>query len=68
MQRKNKIDWEMPEETILQRYKEVFPEKSEENLLNNIKYQKLIYEEKRKRKSKKVNDDSEKWGQKSQLS
>jgi hypothetical protein len=60
MQRKNKIDWEMPEETILQRYKEVFPEKSEENLLNNIKYQKLIYEEKRKRKSKKVNDDSEK--------
>ena len=60
MQRKNKIDWEMPDQTILQRYKEVFPEKSEETLLNNIKYQKLIYEEKHKRKNKLTNDNREK--------
>ena len=39
----------------------MFPEKSEETLLNNIKYQKLIYEERHKRKNKLTNDDSEKW-------
>ena len=42
-QRKHKIDWEKPNEVILERYKEVFPEKTEANLLENIKYQKLIY-------------------------
>lgn len=43
MQRKSKIDWDKPDEVILARYKEVFPEQSEEKLLENIKYQKLIY-------------------------
>ena len=44
MQRKFKIDWDQPDEVILKRYKEVYPEQQEEKLLENIKYQKLIYE------------------------
>jgi len=42
-QRKYKIDWNKPDEEILVRYKEVFPEQSAEKLLENIKYQKLIF-------------------------
>ena len=44
MQRKFKIDWTKPDEVILERYKEVFPEQDPSKLLDNIKYQKLIYE------------------------
>ena len=44
MQRKFKIDWTKPDEFILERYKEVFPEQDPDKLLENIKYQKLIYD------------------------
>ena len=56
MQRKFKIDWDKPDDVILDRYKEVFPEKSEENLRENIKYQKLIFAKtsSSKRKKEKV--------------
>jgi len=33
MQRKNKIDWTKPDEVILERYKESFPEQDPEKLL-----------------------------------
>ena len=56
MQRKFKIDWEKPDDVILERYRQVFPDQKEENLRENIKYQKLIYEKtskpnKRKKKA-----------------
>ena len=52
MQRKFKIDWEKPDDVILTRYKEVFPEQSDEKLLENIKYQKLIYDKTSKPKKR----------------
>jgi len=38
MQRKNKIDWTKPDDVILERYREVFPESTEEALQENIRY------------------------------
>ena len=57
MQRKFKIDWEKPDDVILERYREVFPEKSEENLRENIKYQKLIFAKTSSSKRKKGEQD-----------
>lgn len=57
MARKLKIDYTQPTENILQRYKSAYPEAKEEQLLEQIKYQKLVLDalDKEKRKVKREN-------------
>lgn len=55
MQRKNKIDWTKPDDVILERYREVFPESTEEALQENIRYQKMIFNMTSAKKEKKKN-------------
>ena len=43
MQRKFKIDWTKSDDVILERYREVFPDQSDDKLRENIRYQKLIF-------------------------
>lgn len=38
MQRKFKIDWTKSDDVILERYREVFPDQSDDKLRENIRY------------------------------
>ena len=47
-----RIDWTKDDNEILERFKTIYPEQSEEKLRENIKYQKLIFEATSKRTKK----------------
>lgn len=46
--RKHRINLNQPSEKILARYKEAFPEQNEAKLRDNIRYQKMIFENNKK--------------------
>lgn len=52
MERKLRIDWTKSDAEILERYKAIYPEQSEDKLRENIKYQKLVIEATTKRPTK----------------
>ena len=52
LERKLRIDWTKSDDEILDRFKAIYPEQSEDKLRENIKYQKLIINATTKRPAK----------------
>ena len=58
--RKHRINLNQPSEKILARYKEAFPEQNEAKLRDNIRYQKMIFENNKKPEKKRKLDKTAK--------